>query len=95
MYNNGSNPNINIDKVENGYIVSITYPGRGFDPMDIVDKIVPMFEKVKNQLDGEEWKDVMDNEINEALQQQPPKPFRQYVCKDWSEVLIKINDENF
>lgn len=96
MYRQNENNSINIEQVENGFIVTIVIvQNQESNPMDIVNNFLPAFEKLQNKLTGDDWKNNIDSDINDALKSEPIKPIRQFVCKTWDEVLEIINKANF
>lgn len=95
MYGNNNNK-IEIEKVENGYVVTVVITeNKSESPLDIVNHMMPMFERIQNKAMGEDWKDKLQDEIDGAVKVQPLKPVRQFVCADWKAVLKIINAENF
>jgi hypothetical protein len=95
MYGN-SNNKIEIEKVHNGYLVTIILPGNHRDvTTEVLDKFIPMIEQMKNQIEGEDWKNKMQDEIDSSINVIKPPPLRQFIAKNWKEVLNIINAENF
>lgn len=90
---NSENQNIKIDKVENGFIVSIFIPPTNNPEMDIMNQVMPMIEKMQNKMMGDDWKNEVNDELQEVLKSQTIKPFRQFVAKNYKEVLSIIEKQ--
>jgi len=95
MFNN-NNPSIQIEAVENGFIVHVTIPPtwQNDSPNAIIEALVPTIERAQNRLTGDDWKNKMEDEIQDSMPK-PVKPYRQYVCVDWDAVLVIINAHRF
>lgn len=92
MYGNNNNK-IEIEAVENGYVVTIIIMQPEKSPLDMINTIMPAIERIQNKAIGDNWKNDMQDEIDHAERMAQPKPVRQYVCANWEAVLKIINEQ--
>lgn len=86
MFTHTENPTITIESLENGYVVTVKRPKTQDMFGEIINQFMPQLEKMTNKMNGDEWKNNLDDEINSALKNDI-KPIRQFIAKDFDEVL--------
>lgn len=90
-----NNNKIEIEKLENGYVLRIIIAQKEPSPIDMVNQIMPAIERIQNKAMGDDWKNHVQDEIDGVVNSLPPKPVREYICKTMDEVFKMIKKENF